>query len=289
MSAPEPTPGARPNAAQIEYWNQVAGPKWVALGAAMDRRMARVHEVLLAAADLRRGQTVLDVGCGMGTTTLAAAERVGSAGQVLGVDISVPMLEEARRRIAERGVANVTVIEADAETHPFTPLGFDRLLSRFGVMFFADPVAAFRNLHSALCADGRLAFICWAPLADNPHWRIPLEIAECALGCPAAQPDRAPGPLALSNVRYLRDILEQASFTRIGITTAPVPVIGASPDEEASLAFRMGPSARLFEEHAPDEATRDSIRREIAAAFRPFAAGGATALPGTVHVVTASP
>lgn len=289
MSAPAATPGAHPNLAQVEYWNQVAGPKWVALGAAMDRRLARAHEILLAAADLQRGQAVLDVGCGMGTTTLASAERVGSTGQVLGVDISVPMLEEARRRIAECGVANVAVIEADAETHLFTPFGFDRLVSRFGVMFFADPVAAFRNLRRALCADGRLAFICWAPLADNLHWQIPLEIAERALGRSAARPDRAPGPLALSNVTYLRGILEQARFTRIGITTEPVPIIGASPEEEASLAFRMGPSARLIEEHAPDRATCDSIRHNIAAAFRSFTAGGATTLPGSVHVVTASP
>lgn len=289
MSAREAAPAAGPNAAQVEYWNQVAGPKWVGLGSAIDRRVARIHELLLAAADLRPGQSVLDVGCGPGTTALAAAERVGSAGRVLGVDISVPMLQEARRRIAERGLSNVAVIEADAEIHPLTPLDFDRVLSRFGVMFFADPVAAFRNLHRTMRAGGRLAFACWAPLADNPHWRIPIEISERALGRSAARSERAPGPLALGDVTYLRGILERAGFARVAVATESVVVIGDTPEEEADLAFRMGPSARFIEEHAPDEPVRDAIRRAIAEAFRPFAADGGTLLPAAVHIVTAAP
>ncbi|MGH7187854.1 MAG: class I SAM-dependent methyltransferase [Acetobacteraceae bacterium] len=289
MMAPEAAPAAGPNAAQVEYWNQIAGPKWVGLAGAIDRRIARIHELLLAAADLRPGQSVLDVGCGPGTTTLASAERVGSAGRVLGVDISVPMLQEARRRIAELGLPNVAVIEADAEIHPLTSLGFDRVLSRFGVMFFADPVAAFRNLHRTLRTDGRLAFVCWARLADNPHWRVPIEIAEHALGRPAIGPERAPGPLALSDVTYLRGILERAGFARVAIATESVSLIGGTPEEEASLAFRMGPAARFIEERAPEEPVRDAIRQAIAEAFRPFAAAGGTLLPAAVHVATAAP
>ncbi len=288
MSSAAPAAAASPNAAQIEYWNLVAGPRWVGIGAGLDNRMARVHERLLAAASIGAGQSVLDVGCGTGTTTLACAERVGNAGRVTGIDVSTPMLEAARRRIAGRGLANVSLIEADASLHPFAPHGFDRIVSRFGVMFFADPVSAFRNLFAAMRTDGQIAFVCWAPLADNPFWRIPVEIAERAVGPRAPEPERAPGPMAFSDVTWVRFILESAGFRRVGVATEAVSIIGETPDEEAGFACRMGPAARLIEERAPSAALRDSICREIATSFAPFAAAGTTLLPATVHVVTAA-
>ncbi len=287
MTSPEHDAAAGPNAAQIAYWNDVAGPKWTGLGAAIDARMAAVQDLLIASAGVKPGQSVLDVGCGMGTTTLACADRVGVSGQVVGIDVSTPMLEVARRRVAERGFANVSLLEADAQTYRFAAQCFDRIVSRFGVMFFADPVAAFRNLQRAMRPGARLSFVCWAPLAENAHWRIPLEIVSQALGAPVAEPEQTPGPLALSDVTHLRDILEGAGFHGAKVSTEAVFVIGTAPEEEARLACHMGPSARLVQERVPSEAVHDAICRRIAEALSPYVSGGKTILPASVHLVTA--
>ena len=179
------------NAAQFAHWNEVAGPKWVGLGDAMELRLNNVNELLLARAAAVAGEAVLDVGCGTGSTTLPWAAAVGAAGSVLGIDISEPMLTIARRRVADRGAGNVTLLSADAQTERLPAGRFDLLASRFGVMFFADPVAAFHNLYSTLRRGGRLCFVCWDTLVRNPHWQVPLDIVVRRLGPPGAKPARA--------------------------------------------------------------------------------------------------
>jgi SAM-dependent methyltransferase len=279
---------AGPNAAQFEYWNQVAGPKWVRLAETMDMRLAPMLALLLERAGARPGERVLDVGCGMGTSTLALAGQVGAAGRVVGIDLSAPMLEVARRRAAERGLSNISFLQADAQTHAFGARGFDRVVSRFGVMFFADPVAAFRNLHGAMRPGAALCFVCWAPLAGNLHWRVPFEIVVRALGPPAPTPAHAPGPMAFSDIAYLRDVLESAGFAEPRIVAEELAIAGGSPDEEAALACLMGPSARLIEERAAPEPLRAALRHDIAAALRPHTADGAKViLPATVLLVSA--
>ncbi|HTU53678.1 MAG TPA: class I SAM-dependent methyltransferase [Acetobacteraceae bacterium] len=280
-----------PNAAQFDYWNQVAGPKWVRLAETMDTRLAPVLARLLERAGAQPGECLLDVGCGAGTSTLRLAGQVGPSGHVLGVDISEPMLTLARRRAAERGISNISFLRADAQTHPFGAAAFDRVVSRFGVMFFADPVAAFRNLRRALRPGGALCFACWAPLAENLHWRIPFEIVVQALGPPAPKPPHAPGPMAFSDIAYLRSILESAGFAEPRIVAENIAIAGGSPDEEAALACLMGPSSALLEERAAPETLRAALRREIAAALLPFAAQTdgepKVLLPASVYLVGA--
>ncbi len=278
---------AGPNAAQFDYWNQVAGPKWVRLADSMDARLERILALLLGRAGARPGERVLDIGCGAGTSTLKLAEQVGPSGRVVGIDISEPMLALARRRVAERSLANISLLPADAQTHAFGPDLFDRVVSRFGVMFFADPVAAFRNLRGAMRPGGRLCFVCWAPLADNPHWRIPLEIAARRLGPPTPQPAHAPGPMAFSDPAYLRGVLEAAGFHEPRIATESVSLVGTTPDAEAALACVMGPTARLLEERTAPEPVREALRREIAEALLPFASQAEMLLPASVHLVSA--
>ena len=272
-------------------WNQVAGPKWVRLAETMDARLAPVLARLLERAGARPGERLLDVGCGAGTSTLALAEQVGPSGHVLGIDISEPMLALARRRAAERGLSNISFLRADAQTHAFGATAFDRVVSRFGVMFFADPAAAFRNLRGAMRPGGALCFACWAPLAENLHWRIPFEIVVRALGPPAPKPPHAPGPVAFSDVAYLRDILESAGFAAPRIVTENITIAGGSPDEEAALACLMGPSFSLMEERAAPEELRAALRREIAAALLPYAAQTdgepKVFLPASVYLVGA--
>ena len=275
------------NTAQHQYWNTVAGPRWVGLGGFVERRVAVVNDLLLARSGVAAGESVLEIGCGTGAATVPFAEAVGPRGRVVGVDISEPMLEGARQRVAESGLANISLLQADAQVHPFEPEQFDLITSRFGVMFFADPFAAFSNLLPAARKGGRLCFVCWAPLGDNKHWLIPYEVALRHLGPPAPQPPRAPGPMAFSDPNYVRSFLETSGFADIAIEREAPLITGSAPEEEAEHACIMGPSGRLIDEKKPDEGLRETIRREMTQAFAAYAEGKELQLPSTVFVVTA--
>jgi SAM-dependent methyltransferase len=275
------------NAAQRSYWNTVAGPRWVAAPGFRERRNQESMALLLARLGDIAGQSVLEIGCGTGAMTLPIAAAVGEQGRVVAVDISEPMLGAARQRVGERGLRNVTLLLGDAQVFDFEPAAFDLATSRMGVMFFADPAAAFRNIAGALKPGGRLVFACWAPLAENRHWLISYDIALRHLGPPAPPPAHDPGPLAFADPDYIRDFLAAAGFAEITVERAHPTIIGGSPEEEARQALMMGPTARLIEEKAPAEATREAITREIEAAFAAEAASGPIRLPATIFLVAA--
>ena len=275
------------NAAQREYWNTVAGPRWVGLEGFVERRMRAVNNILLRYSGVRAGETALEIGCGTGAFTVPLAMAVGEHGAVLGVDISAPMLAGAKRRLAEARLENVCLIEADAQTHRFEPRRFDLVASRFGVMFFADPAAAFSNLNRAARRGGRLCIACWGSLADNRHWLIPYEVALTRLGPPEPTSPRAPGPMAFADPDYVRSFLGAAGFAEIAIEREHPPISASAPAEEAEYACRMGPVARLLDEKRPDDATRNLIRREIEDAFAAHFRHGDTNLPSTVLLVSA--
>jgi SAM-dependent methyltransferase len=279
--------GTGSNAAQQEYWNTVAGPRWVGLAGFVERRVQPVNALLLARSGISPGESVLEIGCGTGAATVDFAEAVGDGGEVLAVDISEPMLAGARERIAEGGRRNISLLLADAQIHAFDPSRFDLVTSRFGVMFFADPVAAFRNLLRAAKPGGRLCFACWGGLEDNRHWLIPYEVALRHLGPPAPKPPRAPGPMAFSDPDYVRSFLGTAGFEEIEILRETPDIIGATPEEEAEHACIMGPSGRLIDEKNPDDDVRQTIRREMASAFAAHLRAGSMRLPSTVLVITA--
>lgn len=282
------SPEVSANAAMRRYWNEVAGPRWVERAAIQEARNIEVARLLLAAARAIPGERVLDIGCGPGATALPLAAAVGPQGHVTGIDIAEPMLGLLRERVAKQGIANLTPLLADAQTYAFPPASFDLLTSRFGVMFFADPHAAFRNLAGALRPGGRLVMAVWASIAANVHWKIPFDIAVSRVGPPALQPPIAPGPMAFQDPDYLRGILAAAGFADIAITPTPFHVVGASAASEADHAGVLGPSGRLLDEKGADAATRQRIVAETEAAFAAYAApSGEVRLPGTFFLVTA--
>ena len=175
------------NAEQFTYWNEVGGPKWVRYQAMLDRQMIAVGAATMDAARLEAGDAVLDVGCGCGSTTLAIARRLGASGRCTGIDISRPMLALARERARAAGLDNVTFVHEDAQTCELRPQ-FDVLFSRFGLMFFDDPVRAFSNLHRAMRGGARLAFVCWQPLHRNQPRQFPLHCFADSVAVPRCKP-----------------------------------------------------------------------------------------------------
>src|SRR3984885_14607833 len=201
------------NAAQAEYWTSVAGPRWTDYQEHQDQVLRPVSDQLIAVAAPKPGDRVIDVGCGCGATTIEFAARVSPGGEVLGLDVSEPMLARARERAAQN--LPIRFERADATVYDFEPSGTDLVASRFGVMFFADPARSFANLRQGLKPGGRLAFACWREAKQNPWMVVPLrEAAKHAPPLPETSPE-APGPFAFANDARVRRILSDAGFADI--------------------------------------------------------------------------
>lgn len=283
------TSGAEaPNAAQAAYWNDQAGPQWVALQAQIDAQIRPLGALVLARAELAPGQHVLDVGCGCGDTTIELARRVAPGGQVTGIDLSAPMLAQARAQAAAAGVA-VELLQADAQTYAFAPASFDRIVSRFGVMFFADPAAAFANLCGALRPGGRLAFVCWQAMTENPWTMVPCLAALPHLP-PQTPPDpTAPGPFAFADAARVRAILTGAGFTAVALEPIAMTLsVGGGADLDATVTFllQMGPVARLVRELG-DPSLTARIAASVREALAPFAGPDGVRLGSASWIVTA--
>jgi SAM-dependent methyltransferase len=277
------------NADQAEFWNSASGQRWVTYQEVLDQRLAPLTGCLIERCGVRPGDAVIDIGCGAATTTLLLADAVGAHGSVLGIDISEPLLAAARRRVLLAGRTNVRLIQADAQTHRFERACHDRVVSRFGVMFFDDPVGAFANLASALRPGGHLAFASWGPLEANPWFLLPLEVGVSGLGPPEPQPLRAPGPLALSEPDYIDEILTGAGFADVRTEQVDTHLPGArSTGEEAELMALFGPLARLLRERGADEATRATLVADLADRLVPYATADGVRLPAAVLLVTAT-
>lgn len=271
------------NAAQEAYWNETAGRTWADLQDRIDRQIRPLGLAAMERLGLGPGETVIDVGCGCGDTSLELARRVGPEGEVLGIDISAPMLEVARRRAGEARLEGLEFRQADAQVAAL-PGGRDCLFSRFGVMFFADPGAALCNLRHALRPGGRLAFVCWRPLAENLWMRLPAETA-AGLVPPAPPPEPgAPGPFAFADPERVRGILAGAGFTRIEITPHDEAIGGLDLDGTVEMSFRVGPLGAILRER-PELAP--VLRERVREAVRPWLHAGAVHMPSATWLVSA--
>lgn len=280
--------GNGPNAEQIRYWNEQAGSKWTAHADRLDARIGPLGRKAMDRAGLAVGQQVLDVGCGCGQTTLELAERVGPMGRVKGIDLSAPMLAKAAERAREAGVANVSFEAADAQTAELGAAGFDRIFSRFGVMFFADPVAGFANLRRALAANGALAFVCWQELRRN-RWALePLLAAAKHIPLPEPPAPGAPGPFSLADRGHLAGVLDAAGFGRVeieGFETDFQLAGEGGVDEATEFLLEIGPTARALAE--ADPALRDAVAGSVREVLAAHAGTGGVAMDCAVWLVVA--
>lgn len=269
-----------PNAQQAVYWNEGAGPTWAELQEPLDRQLAPLGRRVMAELDLAPSVRVLDIGCGAGATTI---ELSRSGAEVLGVDISGTLLDVARRRVRDTELTRF--LEADAQTHPFEPASFDAVFSRFGVMFFADPPAAFANIRRAMKPGGRLAFVCWRTPAENPIMTLPMMAAVAHVDAPPAPSEPgAPGPFAFADPERVKGILATAGFGDIAITPHDEAIGSGDVDTTLGLALRVGPLGALLREN-PDK--REAVIAAVRAAIVPHDGPDGVKLGSATWIVTA--
>ncbi|MDP1836893.1 MAG: methyltransferase domain-containing protein [Reyranella sp.] len=270
-------------AEQAAYWNGPGGQGWLASYARLERSLLDIGKTVLAMAAARTGERVIDIGCGNGGTTQALAAAVGPSGHVLGVDISEPLIGAAR---AHR-VSNATFVVGNAATHPFEAASYDLVFSRFGVMFFGDPVAAFRNFQQALKPAGRLAFVCWRKPDENPWGLVPVRAAAPFLP-PLPRPGpEDPGQYAFGDPARVERILKESGFSAISIEPLDVPIwMGADAAEVVANAGRFGPLARAFADATPEQI--EKAKSAIATVLKPHESAAGVVLPGACWLVRAS-
>ncbi len=272
------------NSAQIEHWNTRAGATWVKFQEALDRQVEPLGLAAMDALNPKDGEHILDIGCGCGQSSVTLASRVGVTGAVIGVDISLPMLEVAQHRPLPAPNLHVTFQRADAQSDDLGRGRFDAAFSRFGVMFFSDPVAAFANIRKALKPAGRLAFVCWRPLKLNPWMYAPLEAALPLLPPPAPPDPTAPGPFAFADAGRVESILAGAGFTSIKVAPFDTTIGGGSLEHTLELALNLGPLSAALREH-PNLV--EAVQGPVKEALVKYATPNGVFMPAAVWIVSA--
>ncbi|MEZ5922045.1 MAG: class I SAM-dependent methyltransferase [Parvularculaceae bacterium] len=279
---------AEENGLKGEDWAGDRGEKWLANLGLLEGMIAPIGAALIEAIGPKRGEAVLDIGCGGGATTVALAPLVAPEGTVTGLDISPVLAKAALERAEAEGHLNVSMINADAARVKLQPRAYDIITSRFGVMFFDDPVAAFKNLRRALKEDGRLCIAVWAPPSENEWASLVIGGLSKHMVLPARDP-KAPGPFAFGNQEYLHEILKSAGFENIMIDewtgVHHLGGNGATPQAAADFVLSSMSIGDLI--RVQPEATVNAIRNEVTNAFAPHATPDGVALRAKSWFVTA--
>jgi SAM-dependent methyltransferase len=272
------------NEQMIAFWNGPGGESWASNADDQDRELLPLGDAALVALAAASGESVLDVGCGPGTTTLTLAGNVGPGGRVVGVDVAAPLLNLARRRAA--AVANVMFVQADAQTTVPPGAPFDAVFSRFGVMFFDQPEAAFANLHQATALGGRLAFVCWQAATANPWFLAPMMAVMGAPGVELPPPPgpEDPGPFAFADPDRIRRILNAGGWRHAELRSYTDEIVD-DLDRRVEFSLHQGPAARALAGTA--ENVRKAVTIRVRDALAAHATDGQVRLGRAAWIVTA--
>ncbi|MBO6764391.1 class I SAM-dependent methyltransferase [Maricaulis sp.] len=252
-----------------EIWNGIAGQNWVEAQVLLDSMFKRFEDIIVTGCLEQGARHVLDVGCGTGATTLALADRLREAGGCTGIDISDPMIELARKRAVQSG-SGADFICADAEDHPLGIARYDRIVSRFGVMFFRDPVRAFANLRRASAAGAQLAVIAWRDPAENPFMTAAEAAVRPLLPEALAAALQPTGQFAFADENHVRGILRDSGWS--GVTMTPLDVACSLPEDALETWLtRLGPLGRLLPELDPGH--RAAVIDAARSAYAPYVDG----------------
>ena len=277
-----------PNRDQREFWDGEVGEIWIKHQALLDDQLEAFSRTMFDRAQIRLGQSVVDVGCGCGTDSLTAARKTGPAGRVLGLDFSRPMLSRAATRAAENELYQIDLLQADAQTHPFAAGSIDRIISRFGVMFFADPTAAFANLAAALAPAGRMTFLTWQSVDKNPWMMLPVVEALQLVEMDLPLDPHGPGPFTFADANRLYRILRDAGFARVQIEAyePQLAVAGGSTlDDAVEFVMEFLPMRRALMRATCEE--REHVHEAIRGAIGPYERAGGVIMPSAAWLVNA--
>jgi len=243
------------------------GHAWVAQQAVISDVFTSVTSVSLDAAAAKLGEHVIDIGCGTGDTLLAFAKVVGPSGAVLGVDVSTPMLDFAKHRAVEATLSNAAFALADATSYAFEPSWADLVYSRFGVMFFDDPIRAFTNIRSGMKAGGRLVFVCFRTMPESPWFRVPIEAARPHVPPQPPVDPLAPGMFSLGRQERVGGILTEAGFREVALKATNVPIHGKDTTQSMAFITQAGPLPALLENASGEQRMRatEAVRNALAA------------------------
>src|SRR6266511_1398363 len=264
-------PQSRPNddqtQYQAQYWNGPEANHWLVHEHRYERMGASFTRLVLDAAAVARTDRVLDIGCGTGSTTCTAA-RAADDGQALGVDIARPLLQRAKQRARHDGLTNVRFEHGDAQTHHLAPQGFDVAISRFGVMFFSDPTAAFANIARGLRPGGRIAFVCWQPMANNEWITVLSAAATQHIPLPPPREPGSPGPFSLVAGQQLAAVLDAAGLVNVAIQPVVESLwLGRDVADTVEFFQASGFGQRLLQD--ADPATRTRVMAAVQTALEP--------------------
>ena len=276
---------------QSEYWNGNAGKKWASLANNQDTMLGKLGEAAMDAAGISTGQSVLDIGCGSGGSTFEISRRIGADGTVWGVDISEPMLDIATARLTSHDIENVKFSKADVTTFDFTGHYFDIAFSRFGVMFFEDPVASFSSISASLRSKGGLAFCCWRSLSKNEWFELPLnaglKYSDRSDPMDAAGSSYVPGPMAFKDQNVIDKILNESGFSNISIKDyKSTLVVGQTPTIAANNLINVGPLSRLIQNS--DNHIKALVQTELEQQLMHHVTPNGVELKSNVWIITAS-
>ena len=273
----------------VTFWNEILVPKFIRYKHVLVDGLGHHSDAIFPKLEVNPGERVLDVGCGFGDTACMLAERVGPSGEVVGMDCCDAFLAYGREEAADRGLANLRFVEADIEAHPFEG-DFDMAFSRFGTMFFLNPVAAMRNIRRALRPGGRLTAIVWRDRADN-HWgSVPKETILRHLPEPGADAQTCgPGPFSQADREMVTGQLEAAGYGDIGFERVDAPFrTGLSVEDAIAFQLAVGPAGEIYRE--AEELARqkhDEIVADLAAAYAPYVREDGVFMPSSSWVISA--
>ena len=275
------------NEDQRQFWSDEAGPKWVERQNAMDANLKNILDGVLSRAGLQQGHSVLDIGCGTGTSALLAADLVGPSGRILGADISVPMTEMAKERAASH--TNIQFVIADAAEYDFDQDSVDRVISRFGVMLFNDSVKAFKNIKTAMKPGATLTFAAWGQVQNNPFFTKAAAAAKSVVEAPPRPDLDGPGPFAFRDADRVIGILQDAGLTNVACDTANESLTPLGTLSELAIALAdIGPAQAALEFSNANDDQRRAVIDALVREYQEYDTPDGLRIPAEIHYFTAS-
>ena len=235
------------NTEQYEYWNKKTGPKWVKYDDAMNERFSILTNELFSRANIKNSEKILDIGCGGGETTFQVSKLLNKEGYVLGADISKTLLDHAKSKFSNIDI--IDFINCDVQNYQFEKNYFNKVISRFGVMFFENPFYAFQNIYSSMQINGSLNFVCWTNIMENEYFTEGMDIITKYTNESFTEITTEPGPFAFNDEAYIREILEYSGFKNVKVDKIYTSISTKdSLEDNVTILLGVGPRARILSE-----------------------------------------